>query len=120
MILRKRFYHCKRIVSEDKSIILYEEPIEKWENYQPLSGYVDAVTYGESITKKWRMFVPLQANIGEYKENDLLYLDEAADGFCPNKIAGYENGDGANDRITAVLPQGRQIRIEIERVIEKV
>lgn len=116
----KLFYHCKRIETEDKSLILYEPPIEKWENYQPLSGYVDAVTYGESITTKWRMFVLLRANINEYKENDLLYLDEAATNLCLCNVDDYENGDGANARITAVLPQGRNIRIEIERIIEKI
>jgi hypothetical protein len=49
MIARKRFYHCKKIPNEESGVVLFEPPIEKYENYQPLSGYVDTLTYGEQI-----------------------------------------------------------------------
>lgn len=116
MIAHKLFYHCKRLNSGESDIVEYSNPIAKHENYQPLSGYVDAMTYGEGITTKWRMYVPISA-YKEYHEHDLLYLDEATDFDFSQQ--GYENGDGANAEITAVLPQWRFVRIEIDRIIKK-
>lgn len=116
MIAYKKFYHCKKVTNADPSIIEYSNPIEKYGNYQPLSGYVDIMQYGENASSRWRMFVPYASENGEYSENDVLYLD----GVIPNTtLQGYENGDGANARITAVLPQNRVIRIELERIVER-
>ena len=116
MIAYKKFYHCKKVTNADPSIIEYSNPVEKYGNYQPLSGYVDIMQYGESTTNRWRMFVPYASDLNEYHENDLLYLD----GVVPNTTsASYENGNGANARITAVLPQNRAIRIELERIVER-
>ena len=115
MIAYKRFYHCKISKNGNTNIIEYSAPIEKYGNYQPLSGYVDTLQYGENISKRWRMFVPF-AELNEYSENDLLYLD----GIEPDiNSESYTNGDGANARITAVLPQNRLVRIEIEQIIIK-
>lgn len=117
MIAHKKFYHCKRAISTaDPSIVEFSAPIEKYGNYQPLSGYIDAVTFGEDIMTKWRMFVPM-SQIDEYHEKDLLYLDEAVNTNFSEQ--GYENGDGANAEITAVLPQNLTVRIEISRIIKK-
>jgi len=116
MIAYKKFYHCKRLPSAEPDITEFSEPIEKYGNYQPLSGYIDAVTFGESIMTKWRMFVPM-SQYNEYHEKDLLYLDEAVE--TDFSAEGYENGDGANAEITAVLPQNLKVRIEISRIIKK-
>ncbi len=110
----KPYYHCKRSVTDD-GIVEYSAPILKKGNYQPLSGYVDALTYGDAMTTKWRMFVPMR-RFGEFKERDLLYLDGATPDI---EREGYENGDGANATVTAVLPQNLFIRIEIERIVKK-
>ena len=54
MVLSK-YYHCKI----EQSFIGYpeapgyKEPIEKWGNYRKLSGYVDVVTYGKDVDRRW-------------------------------------------------------------------
>ena len=116
MIAYKKFYHCKRKKTDDESIVEFEAPIEKYENYQPLSGYVDTVRYGESIENKWRLQVATLRNEKEYAVDDRLYLD----GVVPDTtVKGYEHGDGANARVTAVNIGYKAIQIEIEAIIER-
>lgn len=117
MIARKRFYHCKKIPNAESGVVLFEPPIEKYENYQPLSGYIDTLTYGEQINYKWRLQVAVRGNEKEYHEGDFMYLDEAT----PNiNSETYENGQGANARVTAVKIGYKAIIVELERIIERV
>lgn len=116
MIAYKKFYHCRRIKTDDESVVEFEAPIEKYGNYQPLSGYVDTIRYGESIDNKWRLQVPTLGNENEYTVGDLMYLD----GDMPDTtVKGYEYGDGANARITAVKIGYKSIQIELESIIER-
>ena len=116
MIAYKEFYHCKRTSSNDSSIIEYKAPVRKWGNYQPLDGYVDTLKYGESVNQRWRLQVPLCGNEKEYSVGDLMYLD----GDKPNQnVRGYEHGDGANARVTAVKIGYKSIQVEMEQVIER-
>jgi len=116
MIAYKKLYHCKIQDSEDPSIYVYGAPIKKYLNYQPLSGYVDTLQYGDSVNKRWRLIVPLKGNENEYHKDDLLYLD----GVEPDtESEDYVNGDGANARITVCKPQWRALVIEIEKIIER-
>lgn len=116
MIAYKKFYHCKRIPNTESGIVLFQPPIEKYGNYQPLSGYVDTLTYGEDVEKKWRLQISAFGNETEYKEGDFLYLD----GATPNiESTDYINGDGANARVTAVKIGYKSILVELERIIER-
>ena len=116
MIAYKEFYHCKRIPNDDKSIIEYQPPVKKWGNYQPLDGYVDTLKYGESVNQRWRLQLSLRGNETEYAVGDLLYLD----GDKPDPtVKGYEYGDGANARVTAVKLGYKAIQVEIEQIIER-
>ena len=116
MIVYKRFYHCKRIANDNESIIEFAPPLEKYGNYQPLSGYVDTVRYGENIDNKWRLQVPSLGNEKEYTVGDLMYLD----GDAPDDtVKGYEYGDGANARVTAVKIGNKAIQVELEGIIER-
>lgn len=116
MIAYKKFYHCKRKKTDDESIVEFEKPVEKYGNYQPLSGYVDTVRYGESIDKMWRLQVPVLGNEKEYSVDDRLYLD----GDKPDPtVKGYEYGDGANARIIAVKIGYKSMQIDIEGIIER-
>ena len=100
MIAYKEFYHCKRIPNDDESIIEYQAPVRKWGNYQPLDGYVDT----------------LKGNEKEYAVGDLMYLD----GDKPDDtVKGYEYGDGANARVTAVKIGYKAIQVELEQIIER-
>lgn len=110
----KKFYHCKLIPSENHSIKEYEAPIEKWGNYQPLSSYVDVMTYGKDIGKRWRLIVPYRGNEKEYSFGDLLYLD----GENPPENT-EEYGEGANATITAVNRGYIALVIEIESIIPR-
>lgn len=114
MIANKKFYHCKQIDNGDVSVIEYDTPTLKYGNYQPLSEYYDIVQYGENAQSRWRMFVPIN-QVNEYRINDLLYFDEAVNTIDLTQ----EHGTGANARITALLPQNRMLRIEIERIVER-
>lgn len=115
MIAYKEFYHCKRIPNDDESIIEYEQPIRKWGNYQPLDGYVDTLKYGESVNQRWRLQVALSGNEKEYAVGDLMYLDGDKPDITANS---YENGSGANARITAVKIGYKAIQVELEQIIE--
>ena len=116
MIAYKEFYHCKRIPNDDESIIEYEPPVKKWGNYQPLDGYVDTLKYGESVNQRWRLQVALKGNEKEYAVGDLMYLD----GDKPDDtVKGYEYGDGANARVTAVKIGYKAIQVELEQIIER-
>lgn len=115
MIL-KRFYHCKRLPDEYPDIKRYSAPVEKWGNYNPSSGYLSTVEYGQKISYMWTMVLPMNGNEKEYHIDDLLYLD----GKKPEKDSnGYENGDGANARIVAVKLGYRAIILDIEGIIER-
>jgi hypothetical protein len=114
MIAYKEFYHCKKIRNEDERIIEFEAPVKKWGNYQPLDGYVDTLKYGESVNQKWRLIVSLHEN--DYTVGDLLYLD--GDKPIP-ETKGYEYGDGANARVTAVKIGYKAVQVEIEQIIER-
>lgn len=106
----KEFYHCKLKVTENHKIKEYESPIKKRGNYQPLSGYLDVLTYGKDIQKKWRMVVDISEKL-EYKIGDLLYLDMA------EPIPNEENGEGANAVITYIGYGYKAITIEIDSII---
>lgn len=116
MIAYKEFYHCKRIPNSDESIVEFEPPIKKWGNYQPLDGYVDTLKYGESVNQRWRLIVPIKGNEKEYAVDDRLYLD--GDKPTP-ETQGYEYGDGANARVTAVKLGYKAIQVELEQIIER-
>ena len=116
MIAYKEFYHCKRITNGDESIVEFQAPVRKWGNYQPLDGYVDTLKYGESVNQRWRLFIPCEGNDKEYTVGDLLYLD----GDQPDAtVKGYEYGDGANARVTAVKIGYKAIQVELEQIIER-
>ena len=116
MIAYKKFYHCKKKKTDNESVVEFEAPIEKYGNYQPLSGYVDTVRYGESIDNKWRLQVPSLGNENEYAVDDRLYLD----GDAPDPtVEGYEYGDGANARVIAVKIGYKSIQVDIEAIIER-
>lgn len=116
MIAYKKFYHCKRKKTDDESIVEFEAPIKKYGNYQPLSGYVDTVRYGESIDKMWRLQVNSLGNENEYAVGDVMYLD----GDYPDTtVKGYEYGDGANAKVIAVKIGYKSIQVELESIIER-
>lgn len=117
MIGYKEFYHCKRKPNNKQNIVEFFAPIKKYGNYQHLSGYVDTLRYGESVSQRWRLQVEFRGNESEYAVGDLMYLD----GAKPNpKVKGYEYGDGANARVTAVKYGIKAIQIELEQIIPKV
>jgi hypothetical protein len=114
MIAYKEFYHCKKIPNENEEVVEYQPPVKKWGNYQPLDGYVDTLKYGESVNQRWRLMVSPHDN--DYTVGDLLYLD----GDKPDDtVKGYEYGDGANARVTAVKIGYKAIQVEIEQIIER-
>jgi hypothetical protein len=60
--------------------------------------------------------IVLNGNEKEYSVGDLLYLD----GNIPNtEKFGYEHGDGANARVTAVKIGYKAIQVELEQIIER-
>lgn len=105
----KKFYHCKLLPSEN-GLKFYDNPIEKWGNYQPLSSYNDVVVYGKDIQNRWRMIVDIRQK-DEYSVGDMLYLD----GITPNENEEY--GEGANATITSISQGYRAVTIEIESTI---
>lgn len=111
--MRKKYYHCKLIPDDNQDIKNYEKPIEKWGNYQPLSGYLDVAMYGKDVQNRWRLIVPYHKCKGEFFVGDLLYLDGAE----PDKNKPY--GAGANAVVTAVLHGVTVINIEIESIIPR-
>lgn len=111
--MRKKYYHCKLIPNDEQDIKTYEKPIEKWGNYQPLSGYLDVAMYGKDVGNRWRLVVPYASNKTEFSVGDLLYLDDVEPDLTK------ENGVGANAVITAVLKGFTAINIEIESVIPR-
>lgn len=111
--MRKKYYHCKLIDDETQEVKTYEKPVEKWGNYQPLSGYLDVVAYGREVRNRWRLVVPYRGNEQEFSVGDLLYLDGAE----PNLSKPF--GDGANAVITAVLHGFTAINIEIENIVPR-
>lgn len=116
MIAYKEFYHCKKIPNENEEVVEYQPPVKKWGNYQPLDGYVDTLKYGESVNQRWRLQVALKGNEKEYAVGDLMYLD----GDKPDdNVRGYEYGDGANARVTAVKLGYKAIQVELEQIIER-
>lgn len=112
MIAYKKYYHCRRKPLSN-GIVEYYSPIEKYGNYQPLSGYVDTLKYGENISQKWRLQVDIHDT--SFSVGDLLYLDGAIPQTSNNS---YENGDGANARVTSVQIGYKAIIIEIDKIIE--
>ena len=108
----KEFYHCKLLPSDKKSIKVYDTPIKKRGNYQPLSSYNDVVIYGKDIQNRWRLVVDKRFK-DEYSIGDLLYLD----GVIPdeNKV----NGIGANGVISTIQYGYVAITIEIESTIPR-
>lgn len=108
----KEFYHCKLKPSENHRIKEYEAPIHKRGNYQPLSGYLDVLTYGKDIQNKWRLIVDMSEK-DEYAIGDLLYLDGA------KPIADGENGDNANAVISYIGYGYKAITIEIDSIIPR-
>lgn len=112
--MKKKYYHCKLIDDSTQNTKSYQKPIEKWGNYQPMSGYFDVVAYGKDVKNKWRLVVRYMDNINEFSVGDLLYLD----GVEPDLSQPY--GVGANAVITAVLKGFTVINIEIESIIPRV
>lgn len=105
---------------EGNKIAIYDKPIYIGkENIQPLgsTGFSDyGITiegYGEKIVKMQKVLLDYDKYLGEFKENDLAYLD----GITPENE--QVNGDNANYRIDSVRNQNKKIAIYFEKLPNK-
>lgn len=99
---------------EGNKIAIYDKPIYIGkENIQPLSGQSDIVEYGTRVTKMQKVLLDYDKYLGNFKENDLAYLD----GITPENE--QVNGDNANYRIDSVRNQNKKIAIYFEKLPNK-
>ena len=110
----KEYYHCKAKKREGSDIIDYQKPIQKWGNYQTLSGYIDIVKHGKNVDYKWRLTMRnTPQNQADFQKGDLLYLD-----MCKPNPEDTKYGNGANARITDIHYGFALMSIEIDSVIK--
>lgn len=118
MKLGQKIWHCKRLYENDMGIVVYDEPKEyslafNYLTINPASGYLATLQYGEKLSKVWNMKAKSMAFDGVFKEGDLLYIEGNKPDFeNPN----YLSGDGANAKVTAVLPYLLSISVTLERI----
>ncbi len=118
MKVGQSIWHCKRLYENDNGIIVYDKPKEyilafNYLTINPASGYISTLQYGEKISKVWNMKAKSWAFDGIFNEGDLLYIE----GNKPDlENKDYIYGDGANAKVTAVLPFLISISITLERI----
>lgn len=105
-------YYCKKKDGVEE----YEKPIAiklrpNYFSLMPASAYLDVLTYGEDISKRYRAFAPYKIWRQKFKEGDKLYIDYVEPDLSK------ENGEDANAEITAVLYNNLFIKIEIRKLI---
>ncbi len=104
----------------ENSIKVYDTPIFiGLENIQPLgntgmSDYgIEAVGFGDKVTRMVKVLLDYDKYLGKIKENDLAYIETVTP-------EGEEvNGDNANYRVESVRSQNRKIAIYFEKLPNK-
>lgn len=92
----------------------YADPVEiKNPLLNSLSGYYDAVAFGDKVNNMSRIMLNYSQWFGKIKERDLAYL------YGANPEGEKNNGDNANYRVVAVRPQNIKIAVYFEKLIGK-
>lgn len=95
--------------NEGNPIKIYDKPFSLETSLNSLNGSSEVAMYGDRIKKMCKTFLDYDEWLGKIKENDLVYLYEAT----PEKEV--VNGENANYRVDAVLPQNEKILVYFEK-----
>lgn len=116
----KKIYHCSRTNAINAEVATFGVPVLRCINYQPVSGYVNVLQYGEMVSRIYSAIVNFDKYVGVFKEGDLVYLcgKNNKDGATPDITeAGYVNGKGANAMVKSVRNQNIRIEIIFEKLV---
>lgn len=108
-----------KIETNDEGIDIsyFEKPIKYRLNYQPVSGYLGLVEYGENVKNVYRAYINRSLQ-GLLRVGDRVYLSDneileselediamSDDEFCKN----------ANYEVTVALPQNLKIKVDFTK-----
>lgn len=123
MAWEKEIWIAKRVKIESDEygvdIEYFEEPKKYRINYQPTSGYLDYLQYGEKIRNRYRAFINnTHCNNIQFNVGDRVYLADGEYQECElEKLACSDNElcEKANYVIDTILPQNIKIRIDFRK-----
>lgn len=92
-------------------INVYDKPISFESTLNSLSGSTDIAVYGDKISRMCKTLLDYDEWINNIKEKDVIYL------YGANPDGEVVNGDKANYKVVAVLPQNLKILVYFERII---
>ncbi|MFR7590218.1 MAG: hypothetical protein ACLUVC_02145 [Longibaculum sp.] len=115
-IIKKHVVYLASFLKEDTNeygdpVNIYDTPIQFESTLNSLNGSTDIAVYGDKICRMCKTLLDYDDWINKIKEKDVVYLY----GITPN---GEENnGDNANYKVVAVLPQNLKIMVYFERIV---
>lgn len=115
-LIRKHKIYLASFIREDTDengdpINIYGAPIQFESTLNSLSGSTDIAVYGDKISRMCKTLLDYDGWIDKIKEKDVVYLY----GATPDNEE--MNGDNANYKIVAVLPQNLKIQVYFERIV---
>ncbi len=120
----KELWIAKRNITtndDGNDIESFEKPIKYRMNYQPVSGYLDYMKYGENVENVYRTFVSKNIYQGVIKAGDKVYLSD--NDVLEKDLERLVNNDNelcknANYKVEVVLPQNLLIKIDFLKIKE--
>lgn len=114
-LIRKQKIYLASFIREDTDenddpINAYDIPIQFESTLNSLSGSTDIAVYGDKISRMCKTLLDYDEWIDKIKEKDVVYLY----GATPDNEE--MNGDNANYKVVAVLPQNLKIQVYFERI----
>lgn len=120
----KELWIAKRVLTTDNDgndIETFEKPKKYRMNYQPVSGYLDYMKYGENITNVYRTFVNKNIYQGVIKTGDKVYLSD--NDILEKDLESLAMNDdelckNANYKVEVALPQNLLLKIDFLKIKE--
>lgn len=115
-IIEKRDIYIAKWIKEDYDINddatqVYDKPVKLSCVLNSLNSSFEIAAYGDKIKDMCKTFLDYDEWIGNIKVKDAAYLY----GATPNDE--ILNGDNANYRVKAVMPQNKKILVYFESII---
>lgn len=109
----KPLWLSKRDKDSNLEIDFYKKPVFYKVNYQPVSGAINFIAYGQEINKMFRAIVPMGKFYGVFEEGDKVYIDGVE--FDESKENEDTWGEYANYVVDSVRNQNIAIEIIFKR-----
>lgn len=108
-----------KLITNDDGIEVpyFDTPTPYRMNYQPVSGYLGLMEYGENISNVYRAFVDRRMQ-GKIKVGDRVYLsdNEVLESELENlAMSDNEFCENANYEITVALPQNFKMKVDFTK-----